>query len=970
MTEKPADVRSPELIQRLRRLGLIDDTNRLPELDGWLPVPMQQTLLAAGGTRAAVRMWLDSKGHNDSLPLTGLLVVLSHMREHPGDASTLIRGFSADFADELARCALDAGRALHSASRQQFGLVNLDLAVNASLEAQREFLFAVTSGRLTDWERTEALGKYAVAVALSARWSRPRIEVLRRAYAFQLNSIRQGNRAPEAHTYLVELLGELFNQTGDEAILEEALAVTTSESLALAEAELLLKRGLLRGEHARKGSMSDLQRASELARTTSARTGVEFVQRALIREMALCAILGKRPLGGRELRLPYGFLQELAGLTPARLDATVEIVVDALAPMREELRSRGARPNLVAQQVLTALYRQVLERSGFRSMATAGLLVRATEDAAAASTGSRHLQWQYADALLARAITSGLEPDITTAVAKSRDLSHVHASWPLPRVTLARALQLSADLAGSPTSTADVGRAWTDAINLVTESAEFRRADLGGRSGVFAVDDARGDLSTTLVFKPVPTADVGHREAVQLRSLQQAIASIRAEDRFAVPASLGVFQAAAGGFVHVIERYPGKLLSSLDPEVAAQHLGECAALLALFHRTIDVSGTTASGWQPLRKGLKLWCGALFPATGEADIIIERMKSALPPGLPLVRKRDSHPGNWVIDAANRVVAIDLDSPVVVPIGHDLAQLVEDGALLPVSDDGFLHRYSLFRSYLADVGVELDGAEVEVVYDWFALYRAIWTATSSLASKAQHSHARQLVRHIASSHGGGHALGDVAESVSSAMRSQSPSSKVSELTASQRRISKSMSKVLRHSAVDAGLQPDDGGFVALEDLAREIRQGTEVLLEVATHPAEPRFQVIDDRIRALYGHSFPVLDLYEVNVEMPDTLFHGSSWDHLSQIAAEGLRPLLRQHVHLTNNPSEAIEVARRHGHAVLLAVATSSIGSLRAVADAVWAATEVDAAGVRVLNAFEELPTPPAWMADDAPVEDR
>jgi RNA:NAD 2'-phosphotransferase (TPT1/KptA family) len=437
-----------------------------------------------------------------------------------------------------------------------------------------------------------------------------------------------------------------------------------------------------------------------------------------------------------------------------------------------------------------------------------------------------------------------------------------------------------------------------------------------------------------------------------------------------VPASLGVFQAAAGKYVHVIERHPGKLLSSLEPEVASLYLRECATLLALFHKSIGVSGPTGSGWQPLRKSLKLWCGSLFPAPGEADRIIEGLKSALPSGLPLVRKRDSHPGNWVIDAANRVVAIDLDSPVMLPVGHDLVQLVEDGALLPVSDEGFSRRYSLFRSYLTDVGIELDAADVEIVYDWFALYRATWTATSSLARKAQHSHARQLARYIASTQGGRHALGDVAESVSSAMRSMSPSSKVSELTASQRRISKSMSKVLRHSAVDAGLQPDDGGFVSLVDVAREIRQSVDVLLEVATHPAEPRFQVVDDRIRALYGHSFPVVDLYEVNVEMPETLFHGSSWDHLSQIAAAGLLPRARQHVHLTNNPAEAIEVARRHGHAVLLAVATSSIGSLRAVADAVWAATEVDAAGVRVLNAFEELPTPPDWLAEAGPVEVR
>ncbi len=917
-----------------------------------------------------MRLWLDSTASHQPLPLTGLLVVLSHMREQMSEASTLLRGFSVDFADELARCALDAARSLHRLSRQHFGDVSLDLAVNAALEGQRELLFAVTSGRLSNGERTEALGKYAVAVALSARWSRPSITVLRRAYEFQLDSIRQGNRAPEAYTYLVELLGELFNQTGDEEHLREAMRVATAESLSLAEAELLLKRGLMKAEQGQPGSIADLQIASEVARTAQARNGVEFVQRALIRGLALSAILGERPLGYRELRLPYGFLQDLPSLTPTRLDQTMKFVEDSLSEMRDLLRARRSPPNLVAQQVLAAMYREVLVRSGFGSTATADRLVQATEEAAAAAGGSRHIQWQHADALLARATTSMRDSDVAAAIAKSRDLTTDYVSWPLPRVTLAQALQLSIGLVGSSTTASDVDQAWSDAITLVTSSAEFRRADLGGRSGVFAIDDARGDLSTTLVFKPVLTADIGRREAEQLLVLHRAIAGIGAEARFAVPASLGVFQSAAGEFVHVIERHPGKLLSSLAPDEAAQYVDECAALLALFQKSIGVSYSSGSGWQSLRKGLKLWCGSLFPEDGEADAMIDRMKSALPSGLPLVRKRDSHPGNWVIDTANRVVAIDLDSPVMFPIGHDLVQLIEDGALLPISDEGFARRYLLFRAYLADVGVELADAEVEIVYDWFALYRAIWTATSSLASKAQHSHARQLARRIASSQNERLALGDVAEAVSVAMRSVSPSSKVAELTASQRRISKSMSKVLRHSAVDAGLQPDDGGFVALEDLAREIRQSASVLLEIATHPAEPRFQVIDDRIRALYGHSFPVADLFEVNVKMPETLFHGSSWDHLSQISAEGLLPRSRQHVHLTNNPAEAIEVARRHGHAVLLAVATSSIGSLRAVADAVWAATSVDAAGVRVLNAFEALPAPPEWLADVAPVEVR
>ena len=143
-----------------------------------------------------------------------------------------------------------------------------------------------------------------------------------------------------------------------------------------------------------------------------------------------------------------------------------------------------------------------------------------------------------------------------------------------------------------------------------------------------------------------------------------------------------------------------------------------------------------------------------------------------------------------------------------------------------------------------------------------------------------------------------------------------------------------------------------------------------MEVASDPAEPRFQILDDEIRALYGHSFPVSDLHELNVEMPSELFHGTSWDHVSEIATLGLRPQARQHVHLTNNPAEAIEVARRHGHPLLLAVRTNQVPNLRAVADAVWAAEAVEPGFISVRNVFADLRVPPSWHTDDPGGEPR
>ena len=72
------------------------------------------------------------------------------------------------------------GRAVTVMGEQAWRANLNKIAVNFMLEAQRELLFASTSGRLSNAESSEALGKYAVSVCVSARWVRTSAEVLRR----------------------------------------------------------------------------------------------------------------------------------------------------------------------------------------------------------------------------------------------------------------------------------------------------------------------------------------------------------------------------------------------------------------------------------------------------------------------------------------------------------------------------------------------------------------------------------------------------------------------------------------------------------------------------------------------------------------------------------------------------------------------------------------------------------------------
>jgi putative RNA 2'-phosphotransferase len=301
-------------------------------------------------------------------------------------------------------------------------------------------------------------------------------------------------------------------------------------------------------------------------------------------------------------------------------------------------------------------------------------------------------------------------------------------------------------------------------------------------------------------------------------------------------------------------------------------------------------------------------------------------------------------------------------------HDLAQLVEDGAALDVNPEGMAERLALLEAYCQGLGFNEETSAVKA-YECFAIYRAIWLATAAHASKSEHRHARLLVRHYAdhSSHEDVRALAALA---SGAMR-QLPErqQRTSPLTARQRKLSKKLARLLRHAAVEAGLDVDEGGFVSLQEAASCLQRSETDLVEVAAHPLEPRFQVDGGRIRALYGHSFPIDDAPELDVELPDSLFHGSTWSSLDAIAREGLRSMKRREVYLTNNPLEALEVARRHGRPVLLEVQTTGQETPRAAADAIWAVSSVAAAAISVVNPFTAIASPPAWLrelAEDQP----
>jgi putative RNA 2'-phosphotransferase len=124
-----------------------------------------------------------------------------------------------------------------------------------------------------------------------------------------------------------------------------------------------------------------------------------------------------------------------------------------------------------------------------------------------------------------------------------------------------------------------------------------------------------------------------------------------------------------------------------------------------------------------------------------------------------------------------------------------------------------------------------------------------------------------------------------------------------------LSKKLSYALRHRPEEFGLTPDEHGFIPLEEVCRQLDVSHDDIAEVLAQSPKRRFEIRDEAIRTLYGHSYPV------KLDLPDyvegnVLYHGTSRRASARILREGLKPSGRQYVHLSKNSDDARQVGRR------------------------------------------------------------
>ena len=118
-------------------------------------------------------------------------------------------------------------------------------------------------------------------------------------------------------------------------------------------------------------------------------------------------------------------------------------------------------------------------------------------------------------------------------------------------------------------------------------------------------------------------------------------------------------------------------------------------------------------------------------------------------------------------------------------------------------------------------------------------------------------------------------------------------------------------LRHFPVDLGLEMDSRGWVDLAKLGLVVQNrhhwaSKELVIALVESDSKQRYEILNDKVRARYGHSVNVeLDHPENMLPM---LYYGASEEEADRILEIGLKSASQKYVHLSTTPEKAWHVA--------------------------------------------------------------
>lgn len=166
-----------------------------------------------------------------------------------------------------------------------------------------------------------------------------------------------------------------------------------------------------------------------------------------------------------------------------------------------------------------------------------------------------------------------------------------------------------------------------------------------------------------------------------------------------------------------------------------------------------------------------------------------------------------------------------------------------------------------------------------------------------------------------------------------------------------ISKKMSYALRHNPDKYNIKLDEYGytnlpvFIAALNRVHRLHLTRDDIDAVIANSSKQRFEIKNNRICALYGHSIPGIIKHQ-EATPPAVLYHGTARRFLPSINELGLLPMQRQFVHLSTDIPTAQQVGARHdSKPVILTIDTQA----------------ARAAGVKFYVGNDQV-----WLADEIP----
>ena len=131
-----------------------------------------------------------------------------------------------------------------------------------------------------------------------------------------------------------------------------------------------------------------------------------------------------------------------------------------------------------------------------------------------------------------------------------------------------------------------------------------------------------------------------------------------------------------------------------------------------------------------------------------------------------------------------------------------------------------------------------------------------------------------------------------------------------------ISKLLSLMLRHRPQEFGLEMEAYVFADIEAVLAALQKKDASLtvesIEAVVYDGEKqRFEIVDGKIRARYGHSF-YIELGVDSSQPPEFLYKGVDPSAAQAVISEGLHSKDREYLHLSFDPDVAEQLSSRPG----------------------------------------------------------